>query len=262
MTTATQVLATARKYLGTVGNGSGNHAHILSVYNSHKPLAQGYKVKASDNWCDTFVSFVGIESGAVNLIGTECGVERHTKIFASKGIWIEDGRITPRVGDIIVYNWDDYSQPNDGFADHIGFVENVSGRTITTIEGNKGNAVARRTLSVGAGQIRGYARPQYSGTTTVAKPAPSRPASTSGWIAENGSFTISSSDGIKLRGGSASVKSPLIATLRKGSVVKYNAYCYAGGYVWIRQPRSNGYGYLPTGEAIGNKRTSYWGTFK
>lgn len=261
MVTASTVLNTARKYLGTVGNGAGNHAHILSVYNNHKPLAQGYRVKVTDNWCDTFVSFVGIESGAVGLIGTECGVERHTKIFKSKGIWIEDGRITPRVGDIIVYNWDDRTQPNDGFADHIGFVESVSGRTITTIEGNKGNMVARRVISVGAGQIRGYARPKYSGAT---KPVVSKPSvSTSTvWHAQNGTFTVTTPGGIKLRSGSASTKSPLIAVLPKGSVVKYNAYGYAGGYVWIRQPRSHGYGYIATGTAVGTKRTSYYGTFK
>ena len=41
-------------------------------------------------------------------------------------------------------------------------MESVSGRTITTIEGNKGQAVARRTLTVGAGNIRGYARPKYA----------------------------------------------------------------------------------------------------
>ena len=312
MVTSSTVLNTARKYLGTVGNGAGNHAHILSVYNNHKPLAQGYRVKATDNWCDTFVSFVGIESGAVGLIGTECGVERHTRIFKSKGIWIEDGRITPRVGDIIVYNWDDRTQPNDGFADHIGFVEKVSGRTITTIEGNKGNMVARRVISVGAGQIRGYARPKYSGSAPVSKPAtkslhdialevingkwgtdpkrsqklktagynptdvqkevngilsgkrksaPRKPVA-SGWISQNGSFTVTTPGGIILRSSRPSTKSPKLSVLPRGSVVKYDAFCYNEGYVWIRQPRSNGYGYLPTGEAAGNKRKNYWGSFK
>ncbi|WP_218841922.1 peptidoglycan-binding protein [Lacticaseibacillus absianus] len=182
MTAAAQVLDEARKYLGVRGGSSG-HANILATYNGHKPLAQGYKVKAGDNWCDTFVSFIFIRLGATALIGgTECGVERHTKLFAAEGIWLEDGTITPKVGDIIVYNWDDTTQPNNGFADHIGFVETVSGRTITTIEGNKGNRVARRTLSVGAGQIRGYARPKYSGAASTPAPAgkPVAPAKVTG----------------------------------------------------------------------------------
>lgn len=171
MVSASQVLVESRKYLGIRTGSSGHHA-IVDTYNAHKPLAQGYRVKYTDNWCDTFISFVMIKLNATDLTGTECGVERHTKIFAKLGIWIEDGSITPKVGDIIAYNWDDLSQPNDGFSDHIGFVESVSGRSITTIEGNKGvpGTVARRQISVGNGVIRGYARPKYSGasaSTTV-----------------------------------------------------------------------------------------------
>jgi len=105
-----------------------------------------------------------------------------------------------------------------------------------------------------------------AGSSVATKPAVSKPAATQStgikWIAQTGTFTITDPAGIKLRSGSASVKSPLLAVLKKGSVVKYNAYGYSGGYVWIRQPRANGYGYLPTGNANGNKRTSYWGTFK
>ena len=87
------------------------------------------------------------------------------------GIWIENGTIVPKPGDIILYNWDQSYQPNNGYSDHIGFVESVSNGQITCIEGNKGEAVARRVLSVGNGNIRGYARPKYSGAGT----APSNP---------------------------------------------------------------------------------------
>lgn len=163
MTSVSQVLTEARKYLG-IRVGSTGHHNIVDTYNAHKPLALGYKVKYTDNWCDTFVSFVMIKLGATALTDTECGVQRHVALFSKLGIWIEDGTITPKPGDIIVYNWDDTTQPNDGFADHIGFVESVSGRTITTIEGNKGvpGTVARRQISVGNGVIRGYARPRYA----------------------------------------------------------------------------------------------------
>lgn len=102
------------------------------------------------------------------------------KIFKQKGIWIEDGTITPKPGDIILYNWDDNTQPNDGYSDHIGYVESVSGNTITTIEGNKGEAVARRTLNIGNGNIRGYARPKYAsgnGSTTTPSTSYKKPVS-------------------------------------------------------------------------------------
>lgn len=138
---------------------------IIDIYNSHKPLAQGYKVKYTDSWCDATVSACFIKLNAVDLIGgTECGVERHIQLFKAKGIWQEDGNVTPTAGAIICYNWDDSTQPNDGFADHIGIVEEVNGSQITVIEGNYNEAVRRRTIPVGWGYIRGYAFPKYSGS--------------------------------------------------------------------------------------------------
>lgn len=79
------------------------------------------------------------------------------------------------------------------------------------------------------------------------------------WIKEEWRFTLS--ERIKLR-TAPNTSATIIAELQPGDVVKYDAYCYSGGYVWIRQKRGNGYGYLATGECVGNKRTSYWGSFE
>ena len=172
--TAQDVLNVMRSWIG-YSEVNGKHKQIIDLYNSHKPLARGYAVKYSDEWCDTTVSAAAIKAGVVDLIGTECGCEQHVKIFQSMGIWMEDGTITPIPGDIILYNWDDATQPNDGYSDHIGYVESVSGRTITLIEGNKNEAVARREIPVGWGYIRGYARPKYaSGGTAPSNPTPSK----------------------------------------------------------------------------------------
>lgn len=98
-------------------------------------------------------------------------------------------------------------------------------------------------------------------TSTASTPAKTVYKHASGitWHAQTGSFTLGKN--INLR-GSASSAGKLIATLKKGSMVKYVAYGYAGGYVWIKQKRGTGYGYLATGTARGTKRTSKWGTFK
>lgn len=159
--TAQDVLAVMRSWIG-YSESNGKYREILNIYNSHKPLARGYAIQPGDAWCDATVSAAAIKAGAVDLIGTEVGCEEHIQIFKRKGIWIEDGTITPQPGDIILYNWDDSSQPNNGYADHIGYVETVSDGKITAIEGNKNDAVGRRTLLVGAGNIRGYARPHYA----------------------------------------------------------------------------------------------------
>ena len=163
MATAQQVLDQARAWIG-YSEANGKYREILDVYNGHKPLARGYAIKPGDSWCDAFVSAVAIKAGAADLIGTEVGCEQHIAIFKSKGIWQEDGTITPNPGDIILFNWDDSSQPNNGYSDHIGYVESVSGGVITTIEGNKSDAVGRRTIAVGHGNIRGFAQPKYSGS--------------------------------------------------------------------------------------------------
>ena len=165
MTTVTQILTKARSYIG-VTTGSATHKAIIDKYNGVKPLPVGYKVSYTDDWCDAFISALAIETGAVDIIGRECGVQRHIDIFKQKGIWLEDGRITPKAGDIITFNWNDWSTANDGFADHIGFVESVNNGVITTIEGNTDRAVRRRTYNVGNGWIRGFARPTYAPETT------------------------------------------------------------------------------------------------
>lgn len=159
--TAQDVLNVMRSWLG-YSEANGKHRIIIDLYNSNPPLARGYKVKYTDEWCDTCVSAAAIKAGARDLIGTECGCEKHIEIFKAKGIWQEDGTVRPQVGWIILYNWDDGTQPNDGYSDHIGYVEEVYDTYMIVIEGNKGEAVARRKLTIGHGNIRGYACPKYA----------------------------------------------------------------------------------------------------
>ena len=80
------------------------------------------------------------------------------------------------------------------------------------------------------------------------------------WIAEKWHFKLA--ENINLR-TAPNTNASIIAKLGVGSVVNYDAYCYKDGYVWLRQPRADGsYGYIASGECVGNKRTSYWGSFK
>lgn len=177
--TAQDVLDVMRSWLG-FSEANGKFKQIIDIYNSVKPLPRGYAVKYTDEWCDTTVSAAGIKAECSDLINRECGCEEHVKLFQAMGIWIEDGTITPKAGDVILYNWDQSYQPNDGYSDHIGYVESVSNGQITCIEGNKGEAVARRVLSVGNGYIRGYARPKYSSGGSSQPVQPSAPSTSTG----------------------------------------------------------------------------------
>ena len=97
--------------------------------------------------------------------------------------------------------------------------------------------------------------------TNTPNKAQSKPFTQTGiqWISEKWHFKLA--ENINLR-TAPNTNASIIAKLGAGSVVNYDAYAYADGYVWLRQPRANGtYGYLASGECVGNKRTSYWGSF-
>lgn len=166
--TANDLINAMRSFLG-FSEYNRQYKEIIDIYNSHPPLARGYRVQYTDEWCDTTVSAAAIKAGLTDLIGTECGCEEHVKIFKKKGIWIEDGTVRPKPGYIAVYSWKKATQPNDAYATHIGVVEYVQGSTFTVIEGNKENKVTRRTIPIGWGYIRGFAAPKYEEKETPKK---------------------------------------------------------------------------------------------
>lgn len=171
--------ARAAAYVG-VKEGTAAHHAIIDAYNNHKPLAQGYKVTYRDAWCATFGSKIAIEAGYTDIIPTECSCDRQIKLWQQMGRWCENDAKVPEPGDYIYYDWDDNGAGDcTGSSDHVGVVESCNGNTITVVEGNKSNAVGRRTLEVNGRYIRGYGVPDFSkkATSEPAKPAaPAKPA--------------------------------------------------------------------------------------
>jgi len=144
--------------------GDSTHLHILQVYNSHTPLARGYKVQVGDAYCATTVSACWIETGIAGWTGTECGCDKFIEIAKSKGIWVEDDAHVPLIGDACLYDWDDSGQgDNRGSADHIGIVVRSSNGSFDVVEGNiSGGRVGKRTMLVDAKFIRGFICPDYA----------------------------------------------------------------------------------------------------
>lgn len=164
---ASKLLEQAKAWLGCK-ESNGTHKPIIDLYNSHKPLARGYKVKYTDEWCATFVSAVAIKVGYTDIIPTECSCAKMVELLKAKGSWEENESVTPKAGWLILYDWeDDGVGDNKGRPNHIGIVEKVSGNTITIIEGNYNESVRRRTLAVNAKYIRGYGVPKYDEETEV-----------------------------------------------------------------------------------------------
>ena len=159
---ASEVVKQAKKWLGKK-ESDNSHREIIDVYNSHKPLARGYKVKYTDAWCATFVSAVSIKLGYTDIIPTECGCGKYIELFKKLGVWVENENRTPKVGDIIFYDWeDDGVGDNKGGANHVGIViTDPVNKSFQVIEGNYDNSVKVRILKVNGKYIRGYAVPKY-----------------------------------------------------------------------------------------------------
>lgn len=171
--TRQQIVSQAQSWIGCK-ESDGSHKKIIDIYNGHKPLARNYKVDwKTDPWCATFISALAIKLGATDIIPTECSCTKLIELFKQKGIWVENDAHVPSSGDIMLYDWQDSGKgDNTGTPDHIGIVEKVEGGVITVIEGNIGNAVGRRIMSVNGKNIRGYGVPKYAEEAPVAPTAP------------------------------------------------------------------------------------------
>lgn len=163
---ASKVVEQAKAWLG-LKEADGSFKPIIDTYNAHKPLARGYKVKYTDEWCATFVSAVAIQLGYTDIIPTECSCTKMIELLKKIDSFVENDAYVPKPGDIMFYDWEDSGKgENTGGADHVGIVEKVSGNTITVIEGNYSQSVKRRNIAVNGKYIRGYGVPKYDTETT------------------------------------------------------------------------------------------------
>ena len=109
-------------------------------------------------WCACFISWLAEKLGITDVIPVDMSCNSQISKFKDMGVWHTDRNF--QTGDILYYDWD-----ISGDADHVGIIENVSGRTLTVIEGNNGNfpndRVRRREIASDSSLISGYARPKY-----------------------------------------------------------------------------------------------------
>lgn len=222
------ILNLASRYLGCK-TGDNRHKEIVDTYNNYKPLPRGYKVKYTDQWCQTFVSAIAIMSNLSDIVPIECGCGEAVKIAKDKGIWQEKG-FTPQKGDIVMYDW---NSKKDGWADHTGYVEVVGDNYITTIEGNAtGGVCARRTVMQSDSQILGYITPNYASKATK-EPDKSDDIQ----YAESFDASIAGqykvTTGLYLRKG-AGTKYKAVTVMPKGATVRnYGYYTTSGNTKWF-----------------------------
>ncbi len=167
-----EVVKTAEHYLG-YKESDGSYRQIIDLYNSHKPLARRYPVKYTDNWCAAFVSAIAIRLGLTDIMPTECGCQKMIALYKNLGRWVENDAYVPLPGDIVMYDWADSGNgDNTGYADHVGIVAAVEGKTMRIIEGNRSAAVEAVRLPVNGKTIRGYCTPDYAAKAQTMPDAP------------------------------------------------------------------------------------------
>ncbi|MFT8409911.1 GH25 family lysozyme [Schleiferilactobacillus perolens] len=103
-----------------------------------------------------------------------------------------------------------------------------------------------------------YAKGNGSYVSIAPSPTPSKPTPAPApanswkdslgvtWYFEKATWVTNSP--VKLRWG-ATTSSSVITILSAGSEIKYDAKAVSDGYIWLRQPRSDGYGYIAAGVA-------------
>jgi surface antigen len=165
MATATRVLNVARSQIGY-------HAGR----NKRNKFGAWYGMN-NVNWCDMFVSWVGVQANARTVVGKAAYTPAHAAWFRQQGRWGH----TPTRGAIVFFDFPDSVHR----IQHIGIVEKVlSNGYIQTIEGNTvsgrygsqyaGGGVYRRVRSPRL--VAGYGYPDYNGESSV-RPMTPRAAS-------------------------------------------------------------------------------------
>lgn len=143
-----------------VKEGSKQHKQIIDGYNNNcKPLPRGYRVKYSDSWCATFVSYVLYMCNAINP-PLECSCYYMNKLATKNKQVVK----TPKVDDIIIYDWG-----NNGTLDHVGIIYKIVGNTLYVVEGNKSRQVGTRTIDKSNKEIECFIRVKQENATPETK---------------------------------------------------------------------------------------------
>jgi hypothetical protein len=240
-------------YVG-IKEGSAKHKEILSIFNN-SGLCTRYKMTVNDAWCATAVSAAFIACGLAGASGSgklfqcvECYCDSMIAKAKTQGIWVENDAYVPKIGDVILYDWQDSGVgDNTGVSDHVGIVYSVSGSNIKVIEGNMNDTVGYSTITVNGRYIRGFITPDYakfSQTTTTTNSA----STTSTPTTKNTNFPATPftvqviSSKLKYR-STGSSKGKVLGLIGKGSftIVEVNSKGWGklksgAGWIYLKNP--------------------------
>lgn len=148
-----EYLTTCKKYLGTI-EGTAKHREIVDMFNSC--TLKTFPISYSDAWCSAFISAMAIECGCTDIIPISANCDEMYKKGVVMGIAIPKDKWTPKMGDIVFYDWN-----LNGELDHVGVVDTMSKNIIHVLEGNKNDSVSYRDINYENATITKIIRPRY-----------------------------------------------------------------------------------------------------
>ena len=170
---------------------NGSYKMIIDIYNSlgTSKLPRKIKMEYGWAWCACTWSAIAIKLGYTAIMPIEISCYYLIEAAKKMGCWQEKDSFTPKPGDGVLYDWDDganyASTDNKNTPDHVGVVVSVDKKagTFVVVEGNKSNAVGKRTMKINGRYIRGFITPAYddgasleSGNKEQAKESAKEPA--------------------------------------------------------------------------------------
>ncbi|TDD90138.1 CHAP domain-containing protein [Actinomadura rubrisoli] len=158
---ASEVIKVAESQVG-IREGKGGETKFHKWYISTPHAAQTAKRDGGNvaeyngaSWCNMFVSWVGAQTGAKDM-GWDAYTVQHAKWFKGEGRW----GTTPKPGAVVFFDWKNGRSGGIEGIEHVGLVVKDNGNgTISTVEGNTGNAVKRKIRK--ESQVVGYGYPDY-----------------------------------------------------------------------------------------------------
>ena len=145
------IVAIAQTQIGYQESASDFIVDEEGVKHGYTRYGDWYGSKYGD-WCSTFIAFcceyAEIPKG---LFPRAALVQDLMDALDDAGAG-EDYRYLPMVGDLVFLSFE-----GDYAPEHVGVIENVSGSSIYTIEGNSSDQVRRREYALDADEIVGYA---------------------------------------------------------------------------------------------------------
>lgn len=143
----------ARHYLNS---GTDGKRDVMDYYNALcaalVPRERRYYIRPGDDWCAAFVSVVAHKAGIRDGFPFEVSTYYQVARLRNAGRFFEDSG-EAMDNDLAFFDWNGSGTPN-----HVGIVVATDGGMLETIEGNKGDKVAFRRVSLGDRAILGYGR--------------------------------------------------------------------------------------------------------